>query len=784
MTEQGAPAGARRARGERANGERPSGERPSGERASSSQRGRAFSSERAPEEEALHVQRREDGVAVVRIDVPGEPVNTLRGSFVGEFHRVFDTLEHDPHVDAVVFASGKKGSFIAGADIALFDQFRSAEDGVRLSRLGQEAMSRIAGFRKPVVAAIDGACLGGGLELALACHARIATDSPETALGLPEVQLGVLPGSGGTQRLPRLVGVSAALDMMLTGRRVRARRARRMGLVDDVVRASILIDVAAAAARSRVGQAEEQKRLSEMLSDREVLAEFALAGNPVGRALLFDQAHRRMMRKSRGNYPAPKRILQVVRLGLEDGFDAGLTAEARAFGELAASSESQHLRSLFFATTDLKKDSGSDEPVRPRPVRKVGVLGAGLMGAGVAHVTATKAKLPVRMKDRDADGVLSGLRYVRGLLDGDVKRRRRTASEAHTLMLQVSATTDFRGFADADVVVEAVFEDLALKQNMLREVERVGRDDVIFASNTSSIPIAHIAEASAHPETVVGMHYFSPVHKMPLLEVVATRDTAPWVVTTCVALGKKQGKHVIVVRDGAGFYTTRILIPFLNEAAHILSEGVSIEVIDGALVDFGFPVGPIKLIDEVGIDVGAKIGGVMKEALGDRAEPPAVLEKLIEDQRFGRKNKRGFYLYGGKKKGVDSSVYDALGIRLEKNPPEGRTVAWRCALAMVNEAARCFEEGILRSARDGDVGAVFGLGFPPFLGGPFRWIDWIGARDVVRRLRDLEKRYGPRFAPAPLLVSMAASDRTFFGRRQVQPGVRPRSQRASSGLLV
>ncbi|MBX3247578.1 MAG: fatty acid oxidation complex subunit alpha FadJ [Myxococcales bacterium] len=717
-------------------------------------------------------------IAILVMDVPGESVNTLRADFTDEFARAFGELEADASVKAVVFTSGKKDGFIAGANIDMLEACASAADAEALSRAGQAAMNRIAAG-KPVVAAIHGACLGGGLEVALACHARVASDSSKTKLGLPECQLGLLPGAGGTQRLPALIGVQAALDLLLTGKQVDAKKAKKLGFVDEVVPAAILREVAIEHA-VRLAKAPKKRasffeQLGEQLGDKEALTELALAGNPLGRTLLFREARKALHAKTRGNYPAQDRILDVVKAGLEGGLDAGLDAEAKAFGELVMSAESKALRSIFFATQALKKDRGTDEDVEPRPITRVGMLGAGLMGAGIAYVTTAVAKTPVRLKDRDAAGVLAGLKYVREIVDERVKRKRMTRLDADALMTQTTGTTDYSGFSGCEVVIEAVFEDLALKQRMLRDVEEAGPADVIFASNTSSIPIAKIAEASAHPETVVGMHYFSPVHKMPLLEIIVTERTAPWVTATCVELGKRQGKTVIVVNDGPGFYTTRILAPYMNEAAHVLSEGAPIDEIDGALLDFGYPIGPIKLTDEVGIDVGAKVGKVMLEAFGARMSAPAGMEKLIADDRKGRKNARGFYRYGkderGKKrKGVDETVYDVLGAKPSPGKVSAEDIAWRCTLQMVNEAALCFEEGILRSARDGDIGAIFGLGFPPFRGGPFRFVDAVGAAEIVRRLRGYERSFGPRFTPARVLVEMAESGAAFHGERAVRPG--------------
>jgi len=358
-----------------------------------------------------------------------------------------------------------------------------------------------------------------------------------------------------------------------------------------------------------------------------------------------------------------------------------------------------------------------------------------------------------------------GLRSVYELLEDRVKSRRMTAVERDLQMARVTATTDYSGFHGAEIVIEAVFEDLGIKHQVLRDIEQHGHKNAIFASNTSSIPITKIAEAAAHPERVIGMHYFSPVPKMPLLEVIVTQQTAPWVIATTVEIGKRQGKTVIVVRDGVGFYTSRILGPYMNEASYLLSEGVPIEELDRALVKWGFPVGPITLLDEVGIDVGAKVGKILHEAFGERMAPPPGVQRLLDDQRLGKKNQRGFYVYGeDRKKGdkeADRSVYRVLGVEPTADLPSTE-IAQRCALQMINEAAYCFADGIVRSARDGDVGAVFGLGFPPFRGGPFRYIDTVGAAEIVRRLEGYRAVHGLRFAPAPVLVEMAKSGGRFY----------------------
>ncbi len=448
-------------------------------------------------------------------------------------------------------------------------------------------------------------------------------------------------------------------------------------------------------------------------------------------------------------------------MGLEQGFEAGLDAEIAEFADVATTPEAKALISIFFATRELAKDRGVDGDAHARPVGKVGVLGGGLMGGGIAAVNTTRAGVPTRIREIDDAGAKRGLDYVNKVVTRLAKRKRLTTSEAAEALTLVTATTSWRGFADADLVVEAVFEDLDLKRQMVAAVEEHGGKDVIFASNTSSIPITDIAAGAARPEHVIGMHYFSPVEKMPLLEIITTDTTADWVTATCVAFGKAQGKTVIVVNDGTGFYTTRILAPYANEVFHLLTEGVRIEAIDEAMVQWGFPVGPMTLSDEVGIDVQAKIAKIMHAAFGDRFDLPDALDLLVADGRQGRKNGRGYYRYAnGERAGVDESVYEALGVSAHIDMPQ-QEIQERLALQFVNEAARCLEEGILRSARDGDIGAVFGLGFPPFRGGPFFWVDQVGAADVVARMEVLAGDLGPRFAPAAILKRHAESGTPF-----------------------
>ncbi|SUW62822.1 Fatty acid oxidation complex subunit alpha [Buttiauxella agrestis] len=702
---------------------------------------------------AFNLHIRLDNIAVVTIDVPDEKMNTLKASFGPEVHNIIKQVRDNTALQGLIFISGKPDNFIAGADINMIANCQSALEAQTLAHQGQQIMAEIAALPIPVVAAIHGACLGGGLELALACHSRICTDDEKTKLGLPEVQLGLLPGSGGTQRLPRLIGVSNALDMILTGKQLRPRQALKLGLVDEVVPQSILL----AAAVKRVAKGRQPSRT---LPVRERI----LAG-PLGRSLLFSMVEKKTEQKTRGNYPATKRIIDVIKIGLGQGSFSGYESEAKAFGELAMTPQSAALRGLFFASTELKKEHGAD--AQPRPIKAVGVLGGGLMGGGIAFVTATKGKLPVRIKDINNEGINHALKYSWDLLDKKVRRRHLKAIERQREMARISGGTDYHGFHNRDIVVEAVFEDLALKQKMVAEIEQNAAPHTIFASNTSSLPIADIAANAVRPELVIGLHYFSPVDKMPLVEVIPHAGTSAETISTTVQLAKKQGKTPIVVGDSAGFYVNRILAPYVNEAMRCLVEGEPVDKIDNALVAFGFPVGPIQLLDEVGIDVGTKISPILQQAYGDRFAAPQNIAAILNDDRKGRKNGRGFYLYPGKgsrsKKQVDPAIYKLLGVSPTGQLAE-KEIAQRCVMMMLNEAARCLDEGVIRSARDGDIGAVFGIGFPPFLGGPFRYMDSLGAGEVVAQLQRLASQYGERFAPCDRLLQMVEEQRNFWAK--------------------
>ena len=698
----------------------------------------------------------ENGIAVITFDLPGEPVNKLTGAVRVELEALLIGLRDDSATRAVVLISGKADNFIAGADIEEFTALTSQDAAERLSFEGQETVSRVETFHKPIVAAIHGACLGGGLELALACHYRIATDHAKTQLGLPEVQLGLIPGAGGCQRLPRLIGARAALDMILAGKSERSSKALRLGLVDEVVPPSILRRVAVTAA-DRLAREGLPKRagkggLPGLLLDR----------TGVGRRLVYRTARKQVVKRTGGHYPAPLAALETVRVGLEQGVTAGLAEEHRAFGELAVGDVSRKLVQIFFATTALKKDDGVPPgSAAPRQIRRLGIIGSGFMGAGIAGTAVLNVEVDTRLKDADLTRVGKGLSSANRLLADRLKKRRLTRPQYDRLSALLSGSSDYSGFQRADLVIEAVFEDLNVKRKVLAEVESVVRPDAIFATNTSTIPIRQIAEQARRPERVLGMHFFSPVERMPLLEVIPTAATAADTLITAVRFGRRMGKTVIVVADRPGFWVNRILSPYLNEAGHLLQEGVPIEVIDRTMTSFGFPVGPVALLDEVGLDVAEKAGNVMHEAFGERMKPAGALGRMLGATRLGRKNGQGFYRYRqGHKSGVDKSVYPLLGVRPVEAHPD--LVQRRLIYAMLNEAAMACSENVVRSSRDADIGAIFGIGFPAFRGGPLRMIDDVGAGRVVETLYQLQEQFGERFRPAPALLDMARTTGRYY----------------------
>ncbi|WP_022834742.1 3-hydroxyacyl-CoA dehydrogenase NAD-binding domain-containing protein [Salisaeta longa] len=706
----------------------------------------------------LRFDTTDDGIATVWLDDPDASVNKISEAVLDALTEAIARIEDTPEIRAAVFISGKDDSFVAGADLDMLKRLDTPADVRAISETAHQLLHRVRTLGKPTVAAINGAAMGGGLELTLGCTYRIATTHDKTKLALPEVQLGLLPGGGGTQYLPRLVGLQQALGMMLTGKNIYPKKAKRIGLVDALTHPPGLHHAALMAARELADGTRSADR-----SDHGSLTDTLLESNTLSRRFVYQQAGKRTAKQTRGNYPAPPKILDAVKTGLEKGLDAGLQREAQHFGDLVFTPESRALVSLFFA-----KQTGDKHPnpEAARPVRTVGIIGAGLMGAGIANASA-KHGTEVRLKDQSLELAAKGKKHIWQTARKQARKGIISTFERDQIVERVVPTGDYAPFASADVVIEAVPEDLELKQQVLSDLEAVVRPDCVLASNTSSIPIADIAAAAQHPERVLGMHYFSPVEQMPLLEIIATEDTSDEAIATARTAGRQQGKTVIVVQDGPGFYTTRILAIYMNEALLLLEEGADAEAIDRAMKDWGFPMGPYELFDLVGIDVAAKITKVMEAHLDtEQYTISHSAEDLVDVNLLGEKTKRGFYNHETQDDGdlkrtdFNPGVYQFFG-GSSRADIDAAAVQERLGLMMVNEAIRCLDEGILRSPTDGDLGAVFGLGFPPFRGGPFRYIDQEGPNAIRARLRRLAQQHGPRFAPPAGLEERAAEGRRF-----------------------
>jgi len=723
--------------------------------------------ENSERSESPFLEIRRDGLALVTFDDPDRGANVLAETVLRRLDDLVGRLAAHARVGdvrGVVFRSGKPGSFIVGADVSEIGKIEDPDQGADAGRQGQRIYLAIERLPVPTLAVINGTCMGGGTELALACRYRILTDHPKAGLALPEVQLGILPGWGGTTRLPRLIGLQAALDLLLTGKTVRGHRARKMGLVEEVVPASVLEEDAEAVYR-RILFDDPPARTGANRG----FFQRSLEDTAPGRALVLRQARKTVMERTGGHYPAPLRILEVVRESIGRPVEEALEIEAQALGELMATRVSKHLLHVFHLRERARKGTGLEgregaADVEPHEISELGVVGAGVMGGGIAQLAAGEG-IQVRMKDIEHDAVASGLQHARSVFDGAVKRHRMKAREADQAMERISGGVEYGGFGQLDLVVEAVVERLDVKRSVLKEVEARVPEGCILTSNTSTLSIDAMAEVLERPRDFCGMHFFNPVHKMPLVEVVRGSRSSDAAVATVYALALRLGKVPVVVGDGPGFVVNRILLPYLNEAGHLLGEGASIESIDAAATAFGMPMGPLRLVDEVGIDIAGHAGRILHEAFGDRAEPSAPLVAIGETDRLGTKGGLGFYRYEGKKDvGPDPDIYDLLSgaVPAERVEIDEADIRARLLLVMMNEAARILDEGLADSAADVDLAMIMGTGFPPFRGGLLRFADEVHPRVLVERLREYQAEVGDRFTPAPPLVRLAEADRTFY----------------------
>lgn len=690
-----------------------------------------------------------EGIANLCFDLEDSSVNILSAEVLHALDVQLDAIKEDKEIKLLTITSAKSGIFIAGADISEIEKLRDEEAAYEIVREGQKILSKISALPYPTLAVIDGACLGGGLELALCCDYRLATDVGHTKIGLPEVNLGVLPGFGGTQRLRRLTGLSKALELILGGKILNGLKAKKLGVVDACVPQGYL-------------EFKLESMIETILSQPQKILSKRLQGSFMDRYLpmvVFNYARKNVMAKSKGKYPAPLAILDLMERTQNKQVEEGLEMEARAFSKLAITDISKNLIGLFYASEALKKEKGTKRNAKAEPINMINVIGAGVMGSGIVFQFSKLDKL-VRMKLRGYEQAADAMKSINKVYDGFIKRRRLTKDEVGMKLAHISYTTGFDGFGHTDLALEAIVENKEAKQELYAELEKIMDEKAIIASNTSSLSISMLSEKMEHPERFVGMHFFNPVPRMPLVEIIPGKKTSPKTIATVVALAKEAGKTPVVVGDCAGFLVNRILLPYINEAVRMFEEGADFERMDKIIADFGMPMGPFVLADEVGLDVGYKVAKVLEDAYGERMQVSPILDRVYHQmQLLGKKAGKGFYVHTGKNREVNEAVKKLV---FSKRRFDEQEIIDRAMLIMVNEAAMCLEEGIVENAQYLDMAMIMGTGFPPFRGGLLRYADSLGLESVLVRLKALEKNYGIRFKPAELIVEMAKTNKRFY----------------------
>lgn len=713
-------------------------------------------------ESALKLEIRDDKIAVLTFDTPGLPVNTFKQSNIAEYEVRMGELEKRSDLRGLIFCSGKAGNFIAGADLhELMAAIGADKEMVRgFCQRGHDLFGRITKLPYPTVACIDGMCVGGGLECAMAFDYRIVSDNPRTQLGAPEVKIGIIPGWGGTQRLPRLIGIDQALEMNCGGDNISAEKAVDLGLAFEMVPASELMDEAVRVinmAHEVGGWKEERERREQPMG----LSEDNMMFN-------FNVFRGFLLGKTKGQYPAPIAALEAMQNGCNLPLAEGLKEEIKAILPLIGSEISRNLIGIFFMDLAVGKDTGVDgkKKVEARKVGRAGVLGGGLMGAGIAFSHIRKG-FNTTMWDMNDELVLAGLGRVRGPMESRMKIGRMKQEEAFEALSLLRTTTDKSALKDCDLLIEAIVEREDVKVATFKEMENILSEEAIIASNTSTISISRMAEGLKRPDRFIGMHFFSPVDRMQLVEVIRGEKTSDETVATVVKQAQAIGKKPIVVNNCPGFLVNRVLLPYMNEAVLLIEEGVDMQRLDKLVTKFGMPMGPVTLADMVGLDVAKFAGGVLAEAYSDRAVPSQLILKLVEMGRLGQKSGAGFMAYDPRKKkkqgepdGVVDKLVEEIGRKTGKEIDD-ETILDRLFLSMLAEACRLMEENIVRKHEDVDFGLIFGIGFPPFRGGLLRWADSIGAKTAVDKLARLEP-LGKRFEAPTMLKDMAKSGKTFY----------------------
>ena len=711
----------------------------------------------------------EDGFAVIEFDQPEAKVNptlaskggvnVLSAAVMKELEGIIAQLSPRRDLKGLLITSRKPDIFIAGADIKEIENITSSPEAEVKAQEGQKIFNTLEKLSIPSIALINGACLGGGLELALACDYRLACFGDKVKLGLPEVRLGIIPGFGGTKRLPRLVGLRKGLQLILAGEVVSANEALKIGLVDGLSSQNHLLEEGLEFLKSH---SHKRQGYEPRLKGR--LNRF-LERNSFGRSILKDQTRKFVLKTTKGQYPAPLKALEVVVENYSSSLEKALEREAQVFGELVVGEICKNLISVFYLVEKYKKakwvETIEAAPRRPRQIHKCAVLGAGAMGGGIAQLFSYYG-LPVRMKDLNYPALGRGLRQAREVYDYAVKKKKLKKNQAVLGMGFISTTLDYSGFANTDLVVEAVVEDMKIKQAVFSQLDSAVKPGAIIASNTSCLSVEKMSEGVRNKERVIGMHFFNPVHRMPLVELIRTPYTSEETIATMVEFSKRLGKTPIVVKDSCGFLVNRILLPYLNEAGFILEEGISFKRIDRIMRDFGMPMGPFALMDEVGLDVGYKVAAILENNFGRRMKVSGILKQVYEQKWFGKKTGKGFYLHQAKDTAVNNEVYNLIAGK-EKISLADNEILDRMLFRMVNEAAMCIEEKVCNEPSDVDIGMIMGIGFPPFRGGLLRYADKVGPERIAEDLGKFADKFkAERFSPCDFLTELAKAKGKFY----------------------
>lgn len=700
--------------------------------------------------------RVEREIGIIEFDRPDSKVNLLDSPTMFRIDEILENIQKNPPLKAVWIVSKKPDVFIAGADIKEIEEITQPQQGEQKSRAGQEIFNRLEDLKIPTIAVIDGVALGGGCELALACHYRVATFNDKVRIGLPEVNLGIIPGFGGTHRLPRLIGLAQALKMILAGKIISGKEAFKIGLVDRLfprngLEASLVKFVEEFRSNDPYQISRRRKKMTQRFLEDTIL----------GRVILFRQAQKTVIQTTKGFYPAPLVALKTIRRTCFLRRPRALALEAQAFGQLAVTEISKNLVKVFYLTEKYKKLTvPGTESICPKRIQKCAVLGAGVMGGGIAQLLSSQG-IWVRLKDIHYEAMAKGFQVAKRLFDQAVQKRRLQKHQAHEQMSRITGTLDYSGFKSADMVIEAVLENMEIKKKVFRELSEVVSAETILCTNTSALSVTQMARETKDPAKVIGFHFFNPVHRMPLVEIVTTDLTSKETIATALNFAKRLGKTPIVVKDSCGFLVNRILLSYINEAGRILEEGGRIEQIDRIVTDFGLPMGPLLLADEVGLDVGLKVLWILQEAFGERFRPVDVFKRIYEQKLFGKKTGKGFYVHQ-RKRTPNPTIYDLIIVK-EKRPALPHQYLPRMISSMINEAACCLAEGIVDGPEAVDVGMIMGCGFPPFHGGLLRYADAVGLDKIVAQLEHFEGQFKTgRFKPCQYLVDLAKRNKRFF----------------------